>query len=139
MTSQTGKQIIVIHLLPNISRSKGNQAMKLAQLMIYDMRNIFHEKWYTKCGGKSSLRHFPKNLKLSISLNQQCNVLYILFLLYIQVKRCRNILKLRYRPPAFTHVKLFLKKKRELELPSPSHFLYDFLKKYFSRSHLLTD
>ena len=44
MTSQTGKQIIVIHLLPNISRSKGNQAMKLAQLMIYDMRNIFHEK-----------------------------------------------------------------------------------------------
>ena len=25
MTSQTGKQIIAIHILPNISKSKGNQ------------------------------------------------------------------------------------------------------------------
>ena len=131
MTSQTGKQIIVIHLLPNISRSKGNQAMKLAQLMIYDMRNIFHEKWYTKCGGKSSRRHFPKNSKLSISLDQQCNVLYILFLLYIQVKRCRNILKLRYRPPAFTHVKLFFLKKKGIRTTLSFSFSAWFLKKVF--------
>ena len=32
MTSQTGKQIITIHILPNISRSKGNQTMKFRQL-----------------------------------------------------------------------------------------------------------
>ena len=32
MTSKTGQQIITIHMLPNISRSKGNQAMKFGQL-----------------------------------------------------------------------------------------------------------
>ena len=31
MMSQTGKQINTIHALPNISRSKGNQAMKCDQ------------------------------------------------------------------------------------------------------------
>ena len=29
MTSQTGKQVIKIHILPNISRSKDNQTMNL--------------------------------------------------------------------------------------------------------------
>ena len=33
MTSQTGKQIITIHVLPDISRSKGSQAMKFGQLI----------------------------------------------------------------------------------------------------------
>ena len=41
MTSQTGQQTIVIHILPNISRSKGNQTMKFDQLVEYNMRNIF--------------------------------------------------------------------------------------------------
>ena len=33
MTSQPGWQIILIHLLSNISRSKGNQTMKFGQLI----------------------------------------------------------------------------------------------------------
>ena len=41
MTSQPGKQTIAIHTIPNISRSKGYQAMKLDQLIEYNMRNIF--------------------------------------------------------------------------------------------------
>ena len=32
MTSQTGKQTIVIPILPNISRGKGNQTKKFGQL-----------------------------------------------------------------------------------------------------------
>ena len=32
MTPYTGKQIITIHILPNISKSKGNQTMKFGQL-----------------------------------------------------------------------------------------------------------
>ena len=32
---------IAIHILINISRGKGNQAMKYAQLIDYNMRNIF--------------------------------------------------------------------------------------------------
>ena len=41
MTSQTGQQTITIHILPNISRNKGNQTMKFVQLKAYNMRNIF--------------------------------------------------------------------------------------------------
>ena len=51
MTSKSGKQIIVIHILPNISRRKGNQTMKFGQLIEYNMRNIFLEKPFKKCDG----------------------------------------------------------------------------------------
>ena len=40
-TSENGKQIITIHVLPSISRSKENQIIKFGQLMEYIMRNIF--------------------------------------------------------------------------------------------------
>ena len=70
MTSQPGSETIAIQILPNISRSKGNQAMKFGQLIEYNMRNIFLEKSYTKCGGETSPRPFSEKLKLSISLDQ---------------------------------------------------------------------
>ena len=41
MTSQIKQQIIIIHILPNISRSKNNQAMKFGQKINYSLRNIF--------------------------------------------------------------------------------------------------
>ena len=44
MMSQPGKQTIAIHILPNISKSTGNQTMKLGQLIEYNMKNIFLEK-----------------------------------------------------------------------------------------------
>ena len=37
MTSQPGKQIIAIHILPNISKSKGNQAIKFGRLIEYNI------------------------------------------------------------------------------------------------------
>ena len=58
MTSQPGKQTIVISILPNISRSKANQTMKFCQLIEYTMRNIFLEKSYRKRGGEASPRPF---------------------------------------------------------------------------------
>ena len=54
----TGEKIIAIHILFNILRSKGNQAMKFDQLIEYDMRNIFLEKTYTKGGGETIHRPF---------------------------------------------------------------------------------
>ena len=69
MTSHPGKQTIVIHILPNIWRSKGNQTMKFGQLIEYNMKNIFLEKSYTKCGGETIPRPFSKKPKLSISLD----------------------------------------------------------------------
>ena len=70
MTSQTGQQTIVIHILPTISRSKGNQTMKYGQLTECNMRNIFLEKSCTKCGKETNPRPFSEKLKLSISLHQ---------------------------------------------------------------------
>ena len=43
VTLQTEKQIIARNILPNISRSKGNQAMKFVQLPEGNMRFIFLE------------------------------------------------------------------------------------------------
>ena len=64
--SQPVKQIIAIHILSNISRSKGKQTMKSDQLIDH---KIF-EKSYWKCGGETIPRHFSKISKLSISLGQ---------------------------------------------------------------------
>ena len=61
MTSQPGQQTMTIHILPNISRSKGNQTVKFGQLIDYNMRHIFLEKSYKKCGGETIHRPFPKN------------------------------------------------------------------------------
>ena len=51
-------------------RSKDNQAMKFSQLIEYNMRKIYLEKLYTKCGGEPISRPFPKKSKLSIFLDQ---------------------------------------------------------------------
>ena len=69
MTSKTGKQLTAIHILPNISRSEGNQAMKFGQLIECNMRNIFLKKSYTKYSEKTSPRPFSKNSTMSISLD----------------------------------------------------------------------
>ena len=69
-----------LHILPNISRSKRNQKMKFGQLIECDMRNIFLEKTYTKWGGETSPRPFSEKLKLRISLDPDCKVLYSLFM-----------------------------------------------------------
>ena len=44
MKSQPEKKTNAIHILPNISRSKGNQAMKFGQLIEYNMRKILLKK-----------------------------------------------------------------------------------------------
>ena len=44
MTSQRGLQAIPIHILLNISQSKGNQTMKFGHLIEYNKINIFLQK-----------------------------------------------------------------------------------------------
>ena len=41
MWSRTGQQVITIHILPNVSTSKDNQAMKYDQLIEYNGEMIF--------------------------------------------------------------------------------------------------
>ena len=68
MTSQPGKQTVVIHILPKMSGNKGNQTTKFGQLIECNLRNIFLEKSYIRCGGET--RPFFEKLKLGISQNQ---------------------------------------------------------------------
>ena len=80
MTSQPGQQTIVIHILPNIYKSKGNEAMNFDQLIEQNTGNIFLEKSYIKCGRETISRPFSKKWKLSLSLDQQSKVSCSLFL-----------------------------------------------------------
>ena len=82
MTSQPGSQTIVIHILCIILKSIVNQTIKFGQLETQNIRKIFLEKSYTKCGGETSLRPFSEHSKLSISLNQYSKILYRLLSLH---------------------------------------------------------
>ena len=64
MTSQSGQQTMTIHILPYISRSKGNQAMKFGQLIKDSKRNIFLQALFRKRAKEISSRSlsvFQKN------------------------------------------------------------------------------
>ena len=65
MTSQPRRQTIAMHILPNMSRSKGSNC----QLIEYN-RNIFLKNWYTNYGGETSPKPFSKKTKSSIYLDQ---------------------------------------------------------------------
>ena len=56
-----------MHILPDISRSKGNQTVKFGQLLVYEMKEIFLQKSYTKCGGNTIPRPFSKKSNLNLS------------------------------------------------------------------------
>ena len=45
MTSHSGQQAITVHILSNISRSKGKLTMKFGQLIEYNKRNIFLQNY----------------------------------------------------------------------------------------------
>ena len=48
MTSRPGSQTILVHILPNFLRSKGNQTMKFGQLIECSMRNFFSKSHMQK-------------------------------------------------------------------------------------------
>ena len=76
-------ETIAIHILANISRSKGNQTIKCDQLIEHNMRNIFLEKSYTRFGGATIPRFLLRKAKIERKLS---NVLRSLFLLHATLK-----------------------------------------------------
>ena len=58
---------------------------KFPEILEYNLRNIFLEKSYTKCGGEAIPRPFSKKSKLTISLDQYFKVLYILLSLFAKL------------------------------------------------------
>ena len=120
MMLQPGQQKNVIHVLPNISKSKSNQTMKFGQLIECNSRNILLEKSYTKCSGETSHRPFSEKLKLSISLDQQF-VLKSLFLLYGKLKAIKYI-ETKLQTTCFQLVLSFFKKLKRSGTSLPALF-----------------
>ena len=60
--------------------------MKFGQLIEYNIRDIFLEESFTKCGGETIPRLLSKKSKLGISLDQLSEVLWNLFLSYPKSK-----------------------------------------------------
>ena len=73
------------------------------------MTNNFLEKLHQKYDGETISKTFSKKSKLSISLDQQSNVLYSLFFILCQFEDYQNVLKLSCSPLAFTSNEAFLR------------------------------
>ena len=76
--------------------------MKFGQLIEYNMRTIFLEKSFSKCGGETIPRPFSKKSKLNISLDQQFKSFIQFVFIVCQAEGYLKILKLSCRPLAFT-------------------------------------
>ena len=117
----TGYQVITIHILHNISRSKDNQTMKLGQLIEYNIKIIF---LYTKSGEKLVPSHFIKNQnRIYLWINSlECSTACFCFTssgdLSKYIKTKANIDK--------ANIYIETKIDRGLDLISMHHFLYDF-------------
>ena len=119
------------HILFNISRSKGNETMKCGQLIKYNMRNILLEKSYIRCGGETSSGPFYKKSKLSISLNQQSEMLKFVFIVYPGWD-LQKYIETKVLTTCFYLISSFFKKtKRDLELVSLPPCLLDNRRKVF--------
>ena len=101
MTSQSGKETITIDILPNITRSKGNQTLKFCQLIEYHMTNIFLEKACTKYGEETSPRSLFLKKRSTVSSSIVC------FYCMSKSRTTKYILKLRCWTLAFTSYKAF--------------------------------
>ena len=113
--------------------------MKTGQPIEYNLTNVFLEKSYTKCGGKTIPRPFFKKSILSIFLDQYSKSLYILFLLFAKLRTIESDWNKTANPLLLPHIKLFFfKKKRGLELVSLPHFLHDFQRKIFLLLYSIT-
>ena len=72
----TPKAIHKVILVATNALAQGNQTIELGQLIKYNMRLVFFEKLFTKCGGEASPTiKIASKSKLSTSLEQQCEML----------------------------------------------------------------
>ena len=91
----------ILNTLPNISRSKGNQTMKIGQLIQYNRKNVVEN--HTQNVPEKLFRDpYPNKSKFSLSVDQQCKVLNSLFVLYANLRAVEIIIKSSCRPLAFT-------------------------------------
>ena len=127
MTSQTGKQTIVTHILPNISISKGNETIK------FDITwEIYFLKNYTQNVKEKLVPDlFLKKIEAAYLWTNSLKFYAVCFYCmpswglskYIETKLTDHL--------HLHHVNLFYKTKRDLALVSLLLFLHDFWIKLF--------
>ena len=80
------KQLQYIYILSNILRAKGNQTIKINQLIYHSMRNIFFWKIIHKTGWRRLSQTLLKNIKIRhISASTAWNLIKFV-LLYVQAE-----------------------------------------------------
>ena len=123
------KKRIIMHISPNAWRSNGNQTITFGSW--YNITGeIFFVKDYTQYV-MEKLVSDTKISSLNISLNQQSETSYNLFLLHVQVKNYRNMLKLTCRLLTLASHKAFLKNKKRFGTSLPESFSVQFSQKIF--------
>ena len=132
MTSPTGKQISTIHVLPNVSRNKGNQTMSFGHLIEYNMKKYFSRKTIHKNGGKTSPTPFSKKQKYSMSLEEQFGISSCLFFV-CPTRGLPKYFESKVLSAYFYLVQIFFKNQKEVLDQSPCLiFCIIFEEKYFS-------
>ena len=114
-----------MHILINISRSKGNQTMKFGQLMEHNERNIFLQKLCGKWGRVTSSRFlfiFSKSLIWGESKRSTALFQYISIALNLAYNKNKLYKTLDYWSRDMLN---FNFSEKGLGLVSPSHFVYD--------------
>ena len=109
---------------------RGNQTMKVGQLIEYNMRKSFSWKIIHSIRWRSYSWPFHKKPKLSISLDQQFQMLEFVFIV-CPSRSLPKYIKTMVLTTWFYLIKLIWKTKRGLDLVSLPHLLYDFWRKYF--------
>ena len=79
----TSNAYFAMHILLNISRNKGNQTMKVGQLIVENINNNFFKYHAQSMMEKLVPDPFIRKSKLSISLDQHSEMFYNLFILHV--------------------------------------------------------
>ena len=119
-----------MHILVNVSRSKGNQTMKLSKLMEYNMRTIFLKNPQNVVS-KLFPDFFLKNQNWTYLWINSLKFHTVFFFFVCSVEVYQIILKRSCRPLAFTSYKACLKNKKRSGTSLPASFFAWFLKNIF--------
>ena len=93
ITPQPGLQTIAVHILPNISQSKGNRTVNFGQLTEYNKRKIFLQKLCGKWDKETSSRSLSLK-KLNMTWKQVIRSLVSIYLVSIALNLTYNKSKL---------------------------------------------
>ena len=107
MTSQLVKQTIAMHILPNISRSKGNQITKFGQLIDIIWEKFFLKNHTQNVVAKLYPDFFLKYQNWAYLWNNSLKLGIV-----CQVQDYQNILKLSRRYLLLPHINLLKKQKK---------------------------